>query len=179
MLLSPGNGLTLWVLVGTLAAWRVLMRTDVRSCVAFITLTQVLYACTKMQPQPCRDDALLQALCNAATRRWDSQGSILQAENSPPSHLQLQRNHCFRTSVLRLLETDACSVTRTTLCRLLDGAERPSPQAVGMIVSALGRLGFRPPCVWDAQSGGFAHVLDGLCAELADALPQASPQVRV
>ncbi len=31
---------------------------------------QVLHACTKMQPQPYNDDALLTALCSAATRRW-------------------------------------------------------------------------------------------------------------
>lgn len=47
-----------------------------------------------------------------------------------------------------------------------------------MIVLALGRLGFRPPCQWDTQRGMFINVLDGLFGELVDALPQASPQVR-
>ncbi|PRW58721.1 CLR family protein [Chlorella sorokiniana] len=94
----------------------------------FQGLAEVLHACTKMQPQPYRDDALLQALCSAATRR------------------------------------------------LQGGSERPSPQAVGMMVLALGRLGYRPPCQWDSQSGTYVNVLDGLLAELVNALPQASPQ---
>ncbi len=69
------------------------------------------------------------------------------------------------------------AANHTPLCRLRDGTERPSPQAVGMMVQALGRLDFKPPCQWDTQQGQFVNVLDGLFTVLVDELPQASPQV--
>jgi hypothetical protein len=63
-------------------------------------------------------------------------------------------------------------------CRLRGGQERPSPQAVGLICLSFGSLGILPPCVWCAERGQHANVLNDLGAALVQAgsLQQASPQ---
>ena len=136
---------------------------------------QVLHACTRIQPQPYRDEALLQALCSAAARRW------VRVQGAPRGHAGCSLMPAPAPSK-NPAQPNARQGSRPPLscpaCRLRDGTEQPAPQAVGMLVLGLGRLSFRPACQWDAQRGVFTNVLDLLCAALVDSLSQASPQVR-
>lgn len=64
-------------------------------------------------------------------------------------------------------------------CRLGAGEERPTPQAISLIVQALARMGCAPACHWCPLRGQQVNVLDDLGAALVAQLHAAQPQARL
>lgn len=128
---------------------------------------QVLHACTKVRPQPYRDEALLQSVAVAISRRCGCRA-----------------RRCVQAVLADLLPLTCFSrvpltppyAARSCHCRLHGGGEQAAAAALARMVQALGRLAYVPRCYWCCTRGVLVSPLDDVCTALAKVLPQASPQ---